>query len=171
MELQSKIVVDLGAKIEQAEANLQRQLDWIGRYDTRIAFTAGFFIAMLGVLANTSKSVLNWNWYVYIIFGLSAILLFVGLLLIYLSQYPNTESRNLSLIYFGTIADLKCDDFQKSFREMNNETYLNDILSQVHINAQILVTKFNYLKYSLRILAVTIIPWITAIYLSGIYLK
>ncbi len=157
--------------IEQAESSLRRELDWIGRHDTRSAFAAGLAIAMLGVLANASASIVNWIWYTYTIFGVAAVLLFMSLALIYFSQYPKTESRNSSLIFFGTVGALKFDEFTKKFKEMNKEEYLDDLLYQIHINAEILNKKFSYLKYSLRLLAIAIIPWLVAIYLSKLYLK
>jgi membrane-associated HD superfamily phosphohydrolase len=158
-------------KIEQAESNLQRNLDWVGKHDTRIAFVAGISIAMLGVLANASALITVWKWYTYLVFIFTALLLFTSLVLIYFSQYPKTESRNSSLIFFGTIATLKCDEFKKKFKEINKENYLDDILCQIHINAEIISKKFAYLKSSLILLAISIIPWLIAIYLSKLYIK
>lgn len=82
-------------KIAQAEANLQRKLDWIGRYDSRIAFVAGISIAMLGVMVNTSSSFLNYTWYVYLALGLVSGLLLTSLFLVYLSQYPKNQLYKL----------------------------------------------------------------------------
>jgi len=163
--------MNLDNKIERAENNLQRNLDWVGRHDTRIAFATGISLAMLGILTNASASIVTWTWNIYAVFGLTAFLLFISLTLVYFSQYPKTESRNASLIFFDTVSALKCDDFKKKFKEMSDEDYLEDLLSQVHINAEILSKKFNYLKVSLRLLAVATFPWLFAIYLSGIYLK
>jgi general stress protein CsbA len=158
-------------KIEQAESNLQRNLDWVGKHDTRIAFVAGISIAMLGVLANASASIDFWRWYTYLAFILSAVLLFASLVLIYFSQYPKTKSNNSSLVFFGTVATLKCDEFKKKFKEISKEDYLDDILCQIHINAEILSKKFAHLKSSLILLAISIIPWLIAIYLSKLYIK
>jgi hypothetical protein len=158
-------------KIEQATTILQVKLDWIGRHDTRIAFVAGVAIAMLGILANASASIVSWNCLLYIIFGLAAILLFISLILIYLSQYPKTKSQNSSLVFFGTIASLKLDQFKKNFKAMTDDEYLDDLLSQVYINSEILAKKFTYLKSSLIFLVISVIPWLGAIYLSKIYLK
>lgn len=162
---------DLDSKIQQAETSLQRKLNWIGRHDTRIAFVAGFSIAMLGVLARASASIVVWDWCLYLVFSLAALLLFISLALVYLSQYPKTESRNSSLNFFGTIAALKLDEFKKRFKERTNEEYLDDLLSQIHINAEILNKKFSYLKSSLVVLAIALIPWLVALYLSKLYLK
>jgi hypothetical protein len=165
------MINDLDNKIIQAEDSLARNLDWIGRHDSRIAFTAGILLAMLGVLASASASVVAWTWYTYLSFSVTAGSLFLGIIFIYFSQYPKTESRNSSLIYFGTVAGLKCDEFKKRFKETNREDYLDDLLSQVHINAEILQKKFGHLKLSLCFLAIAVLPWLFSIYLSGLYLK
>jgi hypothetical protein len=100
-------------KITRTELNLQRKLEWIGRSDTRIAFTASVAVTMLGVLANASASIAKWNLYIYAIFGLASLLLFLCLVFIGISQYPKTRSVNSSLIYFGTIAELRADEFKR----------------------------------------------------------
>jgi hypothetical protein len=126
---------------------------------------------MLGVLANTSASISSWSYVQYGIFGLTAILLFSSLILVYCGQYPKTKSPNSSLIYFGTIANLKFDEFSKKFKESNDQEYLDDLLCQTHINAEILKKKFSFFKASLILIVVAIIPWLISIYLSREYLK
>ncbi len=163
--------MDIDNKIIQAQENLKRKLDWIGRHDSRVSFAAGIFIAMTGVLANAAASIKLWNYWVYAIFGFVASMLITGLILIYFSQYPRTKSLNTSLIFFGTISVLKCDEFKKKFKEMSKEEYLDDLLSQIHINSEILTKKFNYLKCALRLLGVVIVPWVIFIYISQDYFK
>lgn len=158
-------------KIAQAELNLQRKLDWIGRYDSRITFVAGISIAMLGVLVNASASFTTLTWDLYLAFGFSTGLLFTSLILVYLSQYPKTNSVNSSLIYFGTIALLKADEFKKRVKATTEEDYFDDLLSQTHINAKIIAKKFFHLKRSLLLILIAVIPWLYVIYLSKIYLK
>lgn len=156
-------------KITTAEQNLQRKLEWQGRYDTRISFVAGISIAMLGILATASSSINQWNCTSYSIFGISFGFLFTSLILIYISQYPKTEAPNSSLIYFSTIAALEFDEFKRQFIANTDEAYLEDLLYQTHVNARILHKKFKLLKISLVLIILAIIPWMGAIYLSKIY--
>lgn len=158
-------------KIQRAETSLLRKLNWISRHDTRIAFVTSISIAMLGVLARTSATIAQWNASLYVVFGLTVLLLSTCLALIYCSQYPKTESRNLSLSFFGTIAPMKLDEFQKRFKERSEEEYLDDLLCQIHINAEILSKKFHYLKWALISLATSIVPWLLALYLSKLFIK
>jgi hypothetical protein len=158
-------------KIAKAELNLQRKLDWVSKHDARTAFTTSVVIAMLGVLANASAAIKVWNWYLYLFGGLSLALLFTSLILICMSQFPKTTSINSSLIYFGTIADLKADDFKKKFMAATDEEYLDDLLSQTHKNAEIVDKKFYYLKATLILILMSVMPWLLTIYFSKIFLK
>lgn len=158
-------------KIQRAETNLQRKLDWIGRHDGRTTFVTGIIIAMLGLLTSTSSKVEIWTWFTCISFGVTAILLFISLFFIYRSQYPKTKSQNTSLIYFGTVAEMKFDEFKRKSLSTTDQDYLEDLLCQIHINAQILQSKFSALKTSLILLAIAIIPWLISIYVSHQFTK
>ena len=162
---------DIDKKIKTAELNLQRKLEWVSRYDSRIAFVAGIAIAMLGIFANASAQVQCWNLYVSLSFILAAGILFMSLAFIYCCLYPKTLSPNSSLIYFGTVAKMKFDDFEKKFLSESPDDYLHDLLCQTHINAEILDKKFTFLKRALSLIVISVIPWLIAIYFSKLYLK
>ena len=164
-------LIEIEKKIDRSEKNLQRKLEWISRYDTRIAFVSGIAIAMLGVLASASGLIVKWECFTYFIFGLASILLLLSLIFIYFGLYPKIKSPNTSLLFFGTIADMKFDEFKKKFKDITDEEYLDDLLCQTHINAEILKKKFSSLKTSLVLIGVSTLPWIIAIYLSKMYLK
>lgn len=158
-------------KIPQAEGNLQQKLEWIGRHDSKTVFVTGILIAMLGLLASASSKIDNWTILLYVIFGATTMLLFVSLFFIYRSQYPKTLSSNTSLNYFGTIGDMKFDEFKRRTKQATDEEYLDDLLCQIHINSQMLKLKFRFLKISLVLLGVAVIPWLFSIYFSHEYLK
>lgn len=147
-----------------AETNLERQLEWVARYDTRISFIAGICIAMLGVLAGIGSKTQIWLPCVYIPFSVAGLLLLASLICIYFGQYPTTSSPNSSLLFFGSIADLKFAEFQKGFKNLSTEDYLDDLLHQTHVNAGILKKKFLFLKTSLILLLLAVPPWIFVIY-------
>jgi hypothetical protein len=158
-------------KIGQAEENLQRKLEWVGRHDSKIVFVTGILIAMLGLLASASSKIASWNFLLYAVFGVTALLQFISLFFIYRSQYPKTFSSNTSLNFFGTIADMKFDEFKHRTKQATDEDYLDDLLCQIHINSQVLKLKFRFLKISLILLGVAIIPWLICLYVSHEYLK
>lgn len=149
--------MDIESKINRAEANLQRKLEWVGRHDSKT------------VLASSSSKVSNWMLCGYLLFGVTATLLFISLFFIYRSQYPKTFSINTSLNYFGTISQMKFDEFKRRTKQSTEEDYLDDLLCQIHINSQILNLKFKFLKVSLILLGIAVIPWLISIYLSHEY--
>ncbi len=163
--------MNIESKISQAETNLQRKLEWVGRHDSKIVFIAGVLIAMLGLLASACSKIEGWNGWLYVVFGVSGLLLFISLIFVYKSQYPKTFSSNTSLNYFGTIADLKFDEFKRRTKQATDDEYLDDLLCQVHINSQVLKLKFRFLKTSLILMGVSVIPWLICLYLSHEYLK
>lgn len=163
--------MNIESKINQAETNLQRKLEWVGRHDSRTVFITGVVIAMLGILATSSSKMEIWECWDYFVYGLSSISLSLSLFFIYRIQYPKTFSVNTSLNYFGTIAEMKFDEFKRRTKQATDEEYLDDLLSQIHINSQILKSKFKYLKISLLFIGVALIPWLISIYLSREYLK
>lgn len=161
----------INEKIARTELNLQRKLDWIGRSDTRIAFAASVSVTMLGVLANIGADVKAWDLKLLVFFVTTGMLLLGSLISIWLSQYPKTRSVNSSLIYFGTIAELRADEFKTKFKASTDDEYLDDLLSQTHKNAEILNWKFKYLKIALIFIFISIAPWLLSIYFSNIYIK
>lgn len=163
--------MNIETKISQAEINLQRKLDWVGRHDSKTSFATGILIGMLGLLASASSKVMIWSFLDYLIFGITALLLSISLFFIYKCQYPKTNSSNTSLNYFGTIGEMKFDEFKRRTIQATDEEYLDDLLCQIHINSKILKLKFRYLKTSLILLGIAILPWLVSIYISHEYLK
>lgn len=163
--------MNIKEKIEKSEANLQRKLDWVERHDSRIVFTTGIIIGMLGVLASAGAKIESCSTIIIWSFGLSTAFLFISLFFIYKSQYPKIQSQNTSLIYFGTISEMRCDEFKRKFLTYTDDDYLDDLLCQIHINAQILKSKFSNLKISLILLGIAIIPWLASIYFSYEFIK
>jgi hypothetical protein len=158
------------SKIARAESNLQRQLDWVARHDLRTAFVAGVGITMLGVVASIDWNTVLANGFLLACFLLSLVLLFLSLCFIFASQYPKTKSPNPSVLYFGTIANYHFDDFKSKFMNMSESEYLNDLLCQTHINAQIINGKLRYLKIALSLLLIAVLPWTITIFLSRLAL-
>ncbi len=163
--------MDIEQRSQIAENNLSRKLDWVGRYDTRIAFIAGVSIAMLGVLANACANITCWNWILIITFGLASLFLLISLIFIYFGQHPKTLSPNTSLIFFGTIAKMSYSDFKTKFIAATSDEYFEDLLCQTHINSEILQEKFRNLKNALTMIALSVLPWTISIYLSKIFIK
>lgn len=157
--------MEIKMTVEKAETNLQRQFDWLERHDMRVVFIAGIDIAMLGFIASLDWNAIKADPYSQWTFIITLILLFLSLLFIYFSQYPKTKSTHSSLLFFGTITDLKFEEFAKRFKNLGEDDYLNDLLHQTYVNAKIVKKKFKYLKCALILLLVAVIPWVITIYI------
>ncbi|MFA4996490.1 MAG: Pycsar system effector family protein [Patescibacteria group bacterium] len=151
--------------IDSAEKNLERQLEWIARYDARVSFIAGVSIAMIAYLASVAGEVVVWNNVIALDFFVSGLFLFASLLCIYFGQYPKTNSCNSSLIYFNTIADMTCENFKKQFKNLSETDYLDDLLAQTHNNSLIISKKFTFLKTALILLLISVLPWALTIFM------
>lgn len=147
----------------RAEQNYQRQLDWIGRYNSRSATILGIAIAMLGFLATEAPPPHKWEIHCFLAAIAAAVPLAVCLQKIYSGQYPNTNSPNKSLVYFGTIAKFKFDDFVAKCKEQSDEQYFSDLCYQTHINSSLMAKKFTALKLALRWLLIAVPFWSIAI--------
>lgn len=84
-----------------------------------------------GVLVFTSIST---------IFSLSVIFAFL--------KSGNKESTYKSCIYFGSIKNMKLDDFRKKIKKSSEEDYLEDLTRQVHLLSKALHKKYILLNIS-----------------------
>ena len=159
MSVEATEITDIHNKIQRAEENYKRQLEWITKTDTRCNIVIAILVGMVGFLANIINGSILWSWYIistFIVFSISAV---ATIFVIILSQYPKIESPNMSLIYFNTIASLKNPDFVNGFKNLTDEEYLEDLLFQTHINANIVSRKINLIGISIKILCVSISFW------------
>ncbi len=152
------------AQIDAAEKNLERLIDWVGKFDTKASILLGIAIGMSGFLVTLAPPVSEWNITTYVVTTLSFALLLVTVMLISLATFPHTKSNNDSLLFFGTIPRHKTDEYVNAFGNQSPEVYLKDLLIQCHTNSQILNRKFSRLKWSYGTLTITLVPWVITIY-------
>jgi hypothetical protein len=66
---------------------------------------------------------------------------------------------------------MRFDEFKRQTLSTTDQDYLEDVLCQIHINAQILQSKFSALKTSLILLAIANISWFISIYVSHEFIE
>jgi len=137
-----------------------------GRFDTRTSLIVGITVAMLGVIASLSPALAKWTPLFWISFLLSAGLLAGCLIALYFGLFPKTASPNTSLVYFGTIGNMKVDEFRRRLRTQTDAEYHDDLAEQCHVNAGILARKFWCLKIALALLLLAALPWTLTVFLS-----
>lgn len=155
-------------QIQCAEKNLERLLEWVGKFDTKSSIILGIDTGMLAVLISFMPQLAMWGLSLAISTILTVATFSLSLFFIFLSSYPRTKAPSRSLIFFGTISEFSFNDYKKIFCERNNKDYLNDLLEQCHRNAEIISTKFKNLKLAYCMLLIGIIPWAITIFLFKI---
>lgn len=150
-------------KITAAVKTLDTLLKWSGRYDNKLSVFAAIDIGMLGAMFIAIHPLISLI--LKFMFFLTLILLGFSLIEILLGSFPRTASPNKSLIFFGTIAKMDQDYFKKAFKNLSDEDYIDDILSQCHRNSQILSVKFLHFRIAVLLGMMAIIPWLLSFFL------
>lgn len=97
--------------------------------------------------------------YIYLMQVGSAVLIFSSLIfsiiaiLAFLRKDHGGKNTYQSLIFFGSIANLKVEDYVKRAEKARPEDLTADILRQIHLLSSVLLKKFRLLNWSLYSLA------------------
>ncbi|MFB5678767.1 DUF6326 family protein [Paenibacillus terreus] len=148
-------------------ARLDRLLDWIKSCDTKTSiviagiglfltiFTSEHSFNMLKDILNGALGKLNFSNILYLIFLVIAMaLLMIGTYCLVRVLTPRL-SKNVevlagmqtdSLYYFESISKNNYREFAEKLRSRNETDDVNDILSQIYINAKICTVKYDYYK-------------------------
>ncbi len=148
------------------EANLSRQIAWIGAADSKISFVFAINTAMLGVLAAVSpRATDSWAVAPAIFAAFAAVFGLASLIFLSLASFPRTKGPKSSLIYFSGIAQRDANQFKQATCQMSTESYIDDLCAQCHRNAEIAERKFVWVQRALIALYLSVAPWCLAVYL------
>jgi hypothetical protein len=158
--------VEESERISFLEANLSRQLIWISAADSKASFVFAITTAMLGVLAAIApKTVGGWTTAAAIFASFAVVLAGATLLFLSIASFPRTKGPKGSLIYCGGISQKDVVQFSEAVCELSPQSYLDDLCSQCHRNAEIADRKFAWVQRALIALYLSVIPWALALYL------
>jgi hypothetical protein len=144
---------------QRAERQQAQMLDWLGRHDGRSGALMIVTVAMMGALSAATPAVKQWNGLFLVGLGLSAVGFGTVMYNILRGQVPRIRKAKPSLAFFGTIAAMTQDEFQKRFMAMTQEEYIEDLLANTYVNARIIRSKFRCLTRALVALMLTAVPW------------
>jgi hypothetical protein len=82
---------------------------------------------------------------------------------LYKEAFPNLKGGHDSLIYFREISKRTESRFIEAFRSQRDDGYLNDLLSQIWRNSEILTEKFDHVRLAFNYLALSILPWLLSL--------
>jgi hypothetical protein len=154
--------MDNSKLLDASKDQLTRILAFFPRVDTVSSILLGVDLGMLALLANRTLPLKAFEWPMALA-AIPTLLIGGSLFHLFRSYFPRLTGGWHSLIYFREIAQRKEADFIKQFRDQNDENYINDLLSQVWRNSEILTQKFDHLSKAFIFLAWAIIPWLIAL--------
>ncbi len=164
-------------KLTLAENNLQRVNYWISNSDAKIGIVLAFqggLTAFLTTKTSDIKQIITTQ-----SFDISHLILYIsiliyGFLLIksvfsaFKALYPDITTRELSVFYFGSIAQMGATKFKKQFKSLSEEEIINELSDQVCINSKIALDKFTYVKSSIKSLILSGIFWVIILILMSV---
>ena len=153
-------------RIQLLEANLARQLQWIGSSDTKGAQIFTMAVAMIGLLAAVSPdTAAEWSTAQAVSASLTIVACAAAFAHLLLAAFPRTDGPKGSMVYCGGVSERVQDQFCRAFRELKLEDYAHDLATQCHRNAVIACTKFKWIQRALIALYAAVAPWAIAVWL------
>jgi hypothetical protein len=153
---------------------LERNLDWISHAEVKAAFIVTLDVAMVTALAATFMAVpeAERTGLPSVFTIITSGLLVVAIACATMSVLPRTGGPKTSFIFFGKVGTVARADFVDSFQRATPEALLNDLLDQIHRNAEIACEKFAWVKRAMYWSLIALIPFVLAIsYLTKVLAK
>lgn len=153
----------LDEKYQLAWTRLHHVLSFFDRVDTKLSVVLGVNVAMLGVIATQADEIHRISalgWLALIVYGVCSAWSFVCL---YRGSFPQLSGGSGSLIYFAQIAARPPETFTGELFAQSEEARLADVVEQLRVNSSIVTTKYSCLCRAYRLMAISLIPWATAL--------
>ncbi|EMS79881.1 Pycsar system effector family protein [Desulfotignum phosphitoxidans] len=151
--------------VSQADAELDRLLGWVRAAESRLALVLPLSTAMIGALAVLMPSAPNWTVPGGSASAFAAFFLFLSIVFAACASFPRTTGPKGSLIYFGGIVSRDLSQYVEAVKSATQQTYLDDMLTQCHRNAQIAERKYTWIQRSMACLFLAALPWGFALFI------
>ncbi len=156
---------------KEAREQLNLVLSFFPRVDAKASVVLAVNTGMLAILASNAPTLRNFT-VPAVISAISAFLLIaISLWRLYRVAFPTLGGGQKSLVYFRGIAERSEARFIEDFIAQDESARLKDLLGQVWRNSEILKMKFNSLRWAFILMALAIIPWVTAVALFSAHHK
>lgn len=157
-------MIDSKDRLPTAQWILERNLAWIAAADAKVAIIVTINTAMLGGLAGT----FGWTdahrtCWAYLA-GLVAFLLSgTGVFCAAMAMFPRTNGPKQSLLFSVPVAGMPLSDYQAALRDRTDDQLLEDFAGQVHRNAEIAKSKFEWVRLAMIWSFLGMPAWVVAI--------
>lgn len=145
--------------IERLEISLERQLSWVAATESRIALIVPLATALFGSVAIKYTYIRTSDCWVQFASWSTLALLAVVIVTAAVAIFPRTKGPAHSLIFFGGISQKSAQEFHDAITESTKDQYQKDLIEQVHLNATIASTKYRWIRRSMALLLVSLVPW------------
>jgi hypothetical protein len=144
---------------------LERNLHWVSAAEVKTGVIVTLNIAMLGGLAAafTGKPLADHSAWANLLSIAAAICLLASLFCAAMSLLPRTDGPKTSFVFFGKIAADTRPDYADAFNRADQPAFLQDLLDQIHRNAEIACAKFRWVRNAMSWSFGTVILWTPAI--------
>jgi hypothetical protein len=149
--------------IKEARDQLNLVLGFFARVDTKASVVLAINTGMLAVLASNAPPVINMSLFSGVLAGIAATTIGGSLWFLYRVAFPVLHGGHQSLIYFREIAKRTEAVFIVEFLRQDDAARTKDLLGQVWRNSEILKLKYDSLRWAFILMALAIIPWVTAV--------
>ena len=151
------------AEDEQLRWLLDKQLNWIGTADSKLALLVPIPLAMLAIsLAEFGKK-LKFLTAEDVPLLLSTGLLIGSLLFSLAVVISRTSGPAFSNIFFGTISKRTPAEFQSDILSMSADEFRKDLIAQIHINSKIASIKHQNISRASFALALAVPVWLATL--------
>jgi hypothetical protein len=148
---------------KEARDQLALVLSFFPRVDAKASAILAINTGMLAVLASNAPPLLTMSVFSYILAGITVAMIAGSLWFLYRVAFPVLHGGHQSLIYFREIAKRTEAAFIEEFLGQDDAPRIKDLLGQVWRNSCILTSKFDSLKWAFILMALAVLPWVTAV--------
>ena len=152
-----------GSRLDLVDRILSRNLSWVAAADTKIAPVLAIDTAMLGVLAALAPVGFQWTAVQAGVAAVAGVLLLASLGCLASAVFPRLDGPKSSPVFFGGIAQYDRDAYVESVSCGESDELIKDFGRQCHRNAEIALTKFWFIRWSMVLLFASIVPWLVSV--------
>jgi hypothetical protein len=151
-------------RLTTAQWILERNLAWIAAADAKVAMIVTINVAMLGGLAGTfGWSEAHRTSWAYLACMMAVILSGSGVFCAAMAMFPRTDGPKQSLLFSVPVSGMNLPDYQAALKDSSDEQLLDDWAGQVHRNAEIAKSKFEWVRVAMIWSFLGVPAWVVAI--------
>lgn len=149
--------------LNHARWTLDRQLSWIAAADAKVGVVVTLHVAMLGGLGAAYTATTAKTAWVNAIAGMYALLALASLIYAAIALWPRVDGPKNSMVYFGCVAKARCEDYVEAFKKNDDSFFVEDLVNQIHRNAEIALKKISYVGLAMKVAFVGSFFWVISV--------